>query len=42
VQQGRRLIDVSFVGGGADHRVYQPRGDIHSDMRPPDLIRGCH
>src|SRR6266536_3055446 len=33
MQQGRRLVDVGFVGGGADHRVHHPRGDIHPDMR---------
>src|SRR3954452_11897887 len=33
VQQGRRLVDVGFVGGGARDRVHHPRGDIHPDMR---------
>src|SRR5207253_9860815 len=28
VQQGRRLVDVGFVGGGARDRVHHPRGDI--------------
>src|SRR3954447_12116555 len=33
VQQGRRLVDVGFVGGGARDRVHHPRGDIDPDMR---------
>jgi hypothetical protein len=32
VQQGCRLVDIGFVGGGADHRVHHPRGDIDPDM----------
>src|SRR6266571_9233896 len=33
MQQGRRLVDVGFVGGGTGDRVHHPRGDIHPDMR---------
>src|SRR3954449_1331040 len=32
VQQRRRLGDVGFIGGGPDHRVHQPRGDIDPDV----------
>jgi hypothetical protein len=33
VKYGGHLIDIGFIGGGADHRVDHPRGNVYPDVR---------